>query len=93
MIAYLLKIPTLMAAIRAEILPAVHGDTMNEQYLDSCPGLESLFNEVLRLTVTAPMARVVTEPIVIGGKLLQKGNKVMVTSIMLQQSHSTPQRF
>jgi len=89
MLAYLVREPTLMTSLRAEILPAVHDDTVDEQYLDNCTELEAFFNEVLRLTVTAPMGRVITESTIIGGKLLRKGNRVMVRSLPTSLSSST----
>lgn len=55
------------------------GDKVDETYLlEQCPKLESLSNEVLRMTVTSSLARVVMEPTILGGKLLQPGNKIMV---------------
>ena len=80
MLAYMVQEPSLIAELREEMLPAVHGDTVDESYLENCRSLQSFFNEILRLTVTAPMGRVVVDSTVIGGKLLWKGNKVMVRS-------------
>ena len=68
-----------MEHIRQEVQPAVSGNRADEIYLlKRCPKLESLSNEVLRLTVTSSLARVIMEPTILGGKLLQPGNKIMV---------------
>lgn len=69
----------LLAQIREEVIPAVKNEDIDENYLlEQCPGLESLFNEMLRLTVSSSLARVITHECVVGGKTLQAGNKIMV---------------
>jgi cytochrome P450 len=79
LLAYLLFEPVLQENIRQEVLSAVRGDSVDETYLlEQCPRLESLFNEMLRLTVSSSLARVVTETTVVGGKTLKAGNKIMV---------------
>jgi cytochrome P450 len=81
--AYLVHDHELLVRIQLEVLPAVRGDSIDEKYLlERCPQLEALVNETLRLTVTSSLARVVTETCVVGGKTLQKGNKIMVSCLV-----------
>jgi hypothetical protein len=71
--------PALQEQIRQEVISAVHKDTVDETHLlERCPRLESLFNEMLRLTVSSSLARVVTETTVVGGKMLKAGNRIIV---------------
>ena len=80
--AHLVHDQELLERVRLEVLPAVRGDFIDEKYLlEQCPQLEALVNETLRLTVTSSLARVVTETCVVGGKILQKGNKIMVSCL------------
>ncbi|KAF2652997.1 cytochrome P450, partial [Lophiostoma macrostomum CBS 122681] len=54
-------------------------DQVDEAYLlEQCPKLDSLVSETLRLTVTNSLGRVIMEPTVVGGKVLEPGNKIMV---------------
>jgi cytochrome P450 len=69
----------LLEQIRKEVRPAVQGNQVDETYLlEQCPKLDSLVDETLRITVTSSLARVIVEPTVLGGKMLQPGNKIMV---------------
>jgi cholesterol 7alpha-monooxygenase len=68
----------------------VSDDKVDETYLlERSPKLESLSNEVLRMTVTSSLARVVMEPTMLSGKLLQPGNKIMVRSDLQRKLLST----
>jgi cytochrome P450 len=79
-VAYLVHDPTLLSLIRDEVAPTVKENVIDEDRLrDNCPLLESLVSEVQRLTLSSPLGRVVTSPVVIGGKLLKPGNKMMVS--------------
>jgi hypothetical protein len=79
LLAHLVFEPVLQENIRQEVLSAVRGDSFDETHLrEQCPRLESLFNEMLRLTVSSSLARVVTETTIVGGKTLKAGNKTMV---------------
>jgi cytochrome P450 len=74
---------SLLQQVRDEVSPAVKGENVDETYLiEHCPKLESLINEVLRLMVTSSLARVVMEPTIVGGKLLQPGSKLMVCLVL-----------
>jgi cytochrome P450 len=82
LLSHLAHNPNLLETIRQEVLPAVSGDAVHEEYLlERCPKLDSLAKETLRLTVISSLGRGVTEDTVVGGKLLRKGNKVMVLFI------------
>lgn len=60
-------------------MPGVVHDIPDVSYLtEQCPKLEALFLEVLRLEMSSSLMRYVTGPTIVGGKLLQKGNNVMV---------------
>jgi cytochrome P450 len=81
LVAHLAWDPKLLEQIRAEVLPAMKGGSLNEKYLlDECPKLASLVDETLRLVVSSSLARVIMEPTVVGGKTLQPGNKIMVST-------------
>ena len=59
--------------------PGVINDTLNIPYLlENCPLLESVFHEILRLKMSSSLMRYVTEPTIVGGKLLRPGCNVMV---------------
>jgi cytochrome P450 len=79
LVAHLVHDQVLLEQIREEVSPAIQGDQVDEtRLLEQCPKLESLIDETLRLTVTSSLARVIMEPTVVGGKMLQPGNKIMV---------------
>lgn len=60
---------------------AINDSSVDETHLmEHCPRLASLMDETLRLTVTSSLARTITEPTVIGKKVLKPGNKIMVHS-------------
>ena len=59
--------------------PGVTNNTPNISYLlENCPLLESIFHEILRLKMSSSLMRYVTEPTIVGGKLLRPGRNVMV---------------
>ena len=71
--------PTLLASIREEVLPGVVEDTLNVPYLvEHCPRLEAIYFEVLRLRMSSSLMRSVVQETVVGGKILRKGNNVVV---------------
>ena len=78
-VSFILCDPELLAAIKAEISPAFHDDTVDYNYLyDHCPRLTAIHIEALRLTFGSFSVRKVAAPIVMGGKKLLPGNTVMV---------------
>lgn len=81
LVAHLLSNQALLRAITLEIQPAIDPQTqaVDHTYLtENCPMLDSLYSEVLRLTVSSPMARIVSSTSTIGGKTLKEGNQVLV---------------
>ena len=74
------KDPLLVDEIREETLPAIKGESIDDVYLlNQCPKLEALVNETLRLTVATALARSIVAPMVLGGKTLKPGNRIMVS--------------
>lgn len=72
------------------MLPAVKPDSVDETYLlERCPALNSLSQEVLRLTVATSLARVVMSPCIIGGKALVPEHKIMLPISALHYNAST----
>lgn len=94
-IAHLAYDPTLLQSIRAEVMPSVKKGELDEAYLvDRCPKLDSFINEILRLTVASPLVRETVAPTVLGGKILQPGNKLLVSLLALcRWSTVNPTRF
>jgi cytochrome P450 len=93
LVAHILHDAALVNAITAEVRPAVGVMTIGQEqkieidhhYLsEQCPKLDSLFSEVLRLTLTAPMARDVSETTTVGGRRLREGNRVLVCLLNIQ---------
>ena len=77
--AHILHTPALLDAIREETAPAVVDDSPDIPYLlEHCPRLEAIYHEVLRLQMSNSLMRHVTEPTLIGGKLLQPGRNVLM---------------
>lgn len=76
--------PSLMASIRAETGPAITGNTVNPSFLlESCPRLDAMYHEVLRISNAAASIRHVASPTEIGGKLLGSGTKVLMPYLQL----------
>ena len=77
--AYLAHDQELLENIRAEVAPGIINDEPNVSYLvDNSPRLEAVWLEVLRLETSSSLMRHVTEATVIGGKVFERGNNVMV---------------
>lgn len=87
-IAHILFIPGLAESIREEIQPAFHTDgSFDSNYAySSCPRLESLWLETLRVSATSTTVRNITSNTTVGGKLLQKGTKLFVSARQLHFS-------
>lgn len=80
MLAYLLYEPELADVIREETALAFIDGSLDVPTLEkSCPHLQGLWLEVLRLTVSSSSVRYVTEDTFIGGRWLQSGN-ILVNS-------------
>jgi cytochrome P450 len=77
-LAYILHRPSLLSTLRAETSSAlVQNDVDMPSLLSSCPHLDSVFNEVLRLTNSAASIRTVESPTILSGKTLRPGTKVL----------------
>lgn len=71
----------LLASIRKEIQPAVRASTSPNnlaERLDRCTHLDAVFHEVLRVTSASSSIRNVLSPLVVGGKYLRAGTKVLI---------------
>lgn len=72
--------PSLMDSIRGEIDAAFEGDTLvhlNHLY-DSCPTLNNVWHESLRLCSNAASVRFIRSDTVIGGKCMHRGQRIMI---------------
>ena len=72
--------PGLMELIREETAQAFVNGSLDFHYIErSCPRLQGLWLEMLRLTVSSSSVRFITENTKIGGKLYRRGN-VLINS-------------
>lgn len=77
--SYLLHDPALLVAIQAEIELAFSNEKAEMAYLlDSCPRLNALFDEVLRMTNSSSSVRSVALETVVGGSTFRAGMKVII---------------
>lgn len=91
MLSYILYQPSLINTIRDEIRPALSDKGIDISYLsNSCPHLNSLWDETIRLASSAASVRFLTRDVEIGGKILRKGNRIMMPQ---RQLHLNPQTF
>jgi len=80
--AFLAYDSDLLQVIRQEVAPSIHDDRIEEEKLiESCPKLQSVINEVLRLSITTGLVRDIVKPTLVQGKILRPGNKLMVSAI------------
>ncbi|CAG8959642.1 hypothetical protein HYFRA_00001545 [Hymenoscyphus fraxineus] len=91
-LAYLLHDKMLLNDITSEIQPAFQSDgSLNMQYLlDSCPLLDSLYEEILRISNYPIGVRVVTTEVAVGDTLLQPGRQLLMP---YSQMHFDPEFF
>ncbi|KAI1850164.1 hypothetical protein JX266_004543 [Neoarthrinium moseri] len=82
MLTHLMRNPSYLAAFRAEVTPAFcGGELVDINYIQDatkCPQVDAIWHETLRLAGWAASVRKVTRDVVIGGKRLRAGNRVMV---------------
>ncbi len=77
--AYILFDPVLLAALRSEIDPIFAAGTANlASRLESCPLLEAVYLESLRLTSSSGTIRKVRHATDMGGMSLQPGQNIMI---------------
>lgn len=86
-LTYLLNDPALMEVVRSETAPAFDGhkvvDPWYLQDAEKCPKVSAIWHETLRMAGWAASVRLVTRDTVIGGKLLRRGNRVLVPHRLL----------
>jgi cytochrome P450 len=81
-VAFVVYDPELLASLREEVEPALSDGQIDYRYLtEKCPQLEAAINELLRVVSEGTLAREVISPTIIGGKMLQTGRKVIVSTI------------
>ncbi|KAI1418401.1 cytochrome P450 [Hypoxylon sp. FL1857] len=89
MLSYLLFDESLIETIRAETECALDGNDVNVAYLldvQKCPQLNSIWDETIRLTAFAASVRFLTRDIELGGKVLRKGNRIIMPQRQLHFS-------
>ncbi|OCL05804.1 cytochrome P450 [Glonium stellatum] len=78
-LCHIITKPELLTSIKAEISQQSMGSEPNIEHLtQSCPILNSVLQEVLRLYTSSASMRFISEDTIIGGKLLRKGRKIMI---------------
>jgi cytochrome P450 len=71
--------PALLDIVREETKPAFSGDKINVDYiLNECPRFKGIWDETIRLTAFSSSVRYITDDTVIGGKILRKGNRLVI---------------
>lgn len=91
MLAHLLFDPALLAAIRAEIAPAITRTSIDtEHLLASCPLLNAVWDETLRQTAFTASVRYLTADVVLPGSpvVLRAGNRIMMPQRQLHYDES-----
>jgi cytochrome P450 len=90
MLAHLLQALSLIDKVREETATAFLEDgTVDLDYLhDSVPQLDAMWNEMLRLSAFAASVRLITADTVVGGKLLRKGNRLIIPYRQLHMDES-----
>ncbi|KAK9776049.1 putative Cytochrome P450 [Seiridium cardinale] len=87
MLTHLMRNPAYLTAFREETAPAFRGDELvNISYIQDatkCPQVDAIWHETLRLAGWAASVRLVTRDVVVGEKLMRKGNRVMVPHRLL----------
>lgn len=79
MLSYILFEPSLVDIIRNETEAAFEDGAVNTDFLSSsCPRLKGIWDEVIRLTAFSASVRFLTEDTKVGGKILRKGNRVVI---------------
>ncbi|KAI2610572.1 putative cytochrome p450 [Hypoxylon sp. NC1633] len=87
MLTHLMRNPAYLAAFRAETAPAFRGSELVDvsyiQDASKCPQVDAIWHETLRMAGWAASVRLVTRDVIIGGKRMRKGNRVMVPHRLL----------
>ncbi|KAI4214043.1 MAG: hypothetical protein LQ351_003447 [Letrouitia transgressa] len=89
-LAYLLKQPDLLEDVRREFEGAFADGSLSVEYLsEHCPLFDGVWNETLRHSAYSASVRAITEDLIIGGKTLRKGNRLMVPYRQLHFNESS----
>ena len=84
MIAHMIFTPDLVEIIRHETEAAIVDGVLDHDRLhNSCPRLNGVWLEALRLSAASSTLRFITEDTTIGGKVLRRGNTVMISARQL----------
>lgn len=80
LLAYLLHRPSLIQQVRKETADTFREDgSVDLDHLhDKCPNLSAMWNETIRMSAYSASVRFISEDTVIGGKILRKGNRLMI---------------
>ncbi|KAL7791987.1 cytochrome P450 [Trichoderma ceciliae] len=80
LLSYILHAPSLIQVIRDETKAAFNEDgKIDLEYLHhQCPQLNAMWNETIRMSAYSASVRFITEDTIIGGKVLRKGNRLMI---------------
>ncbi|KAL7788825.1 cytochrome P450 [Trichoderma afarasin] len=81
LLTYILHAPSLINVIREETKAAFSSEDgkINLEHLhNQCPQLNAMWNETIRMSSYAASVRFITQDTVIGGKVLRKGNRLMI---------------
>lgn len=71
--------PELLDIVREETKPAFTNGKIDAKYIaDSCPRLKGIWDETIRLTAFSASVRTIIDDTPVGGKILRKGNKLMI---------------
>lgn len=71
--------PELLHIVREETRVAFSTDEIDVDHIvNSCPRFKGIWDETIRLTAFSSSVRYITEDTVIGGKILRKGNRVVI---------------
>lgn len=90
--AYILFDPSLLETLRLETTRAVSDDhsKINVAYLvNECPRLEAVYLEVMRIVNGALSARKIVTDTPMGGKILRKGNTILIPFQQLHRDKAT----
>ncbi|GAP88934.2 putative cytochrome P450 [Rosellinia necatrix] len=87
LLTYLLHNPALLKAYTEETKPAFDGSSLVDplyiQDATKCPQVSAIWHETLRLSGWSASVRLIKQDTVIGGKLMRKGNRVLVPHRLL----------
>ncbi|CAG8959243.1 hypothetical protein HYFRA_00012601 [Hymenoscyphus fraxineus] len=87
MLTYLLHNPSILAKFRQQTGAAFKdGHLVDSSYIQDplkCPDVEMIWHETLRLSGWSASVRLITQDTIIGGKVMRKGNRVMVPHRLL----------